>query len=226
MEALATQPPTTFHDSLLMRAKNLRFRGIGNPFAFLSEIGIVPIKEFMYRGATIIDLAEALNLPVTTLRTWIEENNYQAELEEASTLSAEGYIRQGEQMLKQATNKFELDKAKAMIEHGRFMASKKDKKTYGNTQQELSGAGAQVSYIFQVGDGSNVQINHAPHAPDPKSTQAAIEEKPVVFTLDEINPFQLDRLPEHLRKTHSDYPAIAPINPPDDLEVELDESSP
>lgn len=197
-----------------MRARNVRFRGIGNPFAFLAEIGIVPIKEYIYRGATIIDLAETLNLPVTTLRTWIEENGYQAELEEASTLSAEGYIRQGEIMLRSAANKFDLDKAKAMIEHGRWMASKKDKKTYGTQPGDLGGPAA-VSYVFQIGESSAVQINaHA--QPDPKALVNTVnEQKPVEFRLGDTNPFLIERPPEHLRQVHSNYPAIAPI--PDDI---------
>jgi len=200
-----------------MRARNLRFRGIGNPFAFLAEIGIVPIKEFIYRGATILDLADELNLPVTTIRTWIEESGFQGEVEEASTLSAEGYIRNGEQMLKVAANKFELDKAKAMIEHGRWMASKKDKKTYGQTVQEL-GQTAAVSYTFIVGDNAAVQVNTAP--PDSRAlNQPASEDKPLTFTLGDTNPFQVERPPDYLQKTHSNFPAIAPLTvPEDDLE--------
>lgn len=201
--------PSTYRDSLSMRARNLRFRGIGNPFAFLTEIGIVPLKEFIYRGATILDLADELNLPVTTIRTWIEESGFQGEVEEASTLSAEGYIRNGEQMLKTAANKFELDKAKAMIEHGRWMASKKDKKTYGQTAQEL-GQTAAVSYTFIVGDNAAVQVNASP--PDARAlNQTPTDPVPVTFNLGDTNPFQVERPPDYLQRTHSDFPAIAPI---------------
>lgn len=227
MSAVLSPSTNVFSDSLILRAKNLRFRGIGNPFAFLNEIGIVPIKEFIYRGATIIDLAETLNLSITTLRIWIEENNYQGELEDASTLSAEGYIRQGELMLKTATNKFELDKAKAMIEHGRFMASKKDKKTYGNTQGELGGPAA-ISYIFQVGESANIQVNT--HQADPKSINSptnSSQDTPVVFSVDQTNPFIPDRPPDYVRKTHSDIPVIAPVEEPKDStaieSIDLDE---
>lgn len=198
-----------------MRARNLRFRGIGNPFAFLEELGIVPIKEFMFRGATMIDLADELNLPVTTIRTWIENNGYQTELEDASILSAEGYIRQGEQMLKSAANKFELDKAKAMIEHGRWMASKKDKKTYGQTAAEL-GQTAAVSYTFQIGDNAQVQVNTHQLPPDARAYNAEHDNpEPVSFSPMDTNPFQLERPPQHLQRTHSDFPAIAPLEDPD-----------
>jgi hypothetical protein len=214
--AQPANPPTSFRDSIALRARNIRFRGIGNPYAFLSEIGLVPIKEYIYRGATILDLADELNLPVTTLRTWIEENGYQGELEEASTLSAEGYIRQGEIMLKAAANKFDLDKAKAMIEHGRWMASKKDKKTYGQSAAEL-GQQAAVSYTFIVGENSAVQINASQSQPDTRAlNQTGSEIKPVTFSLDQTNPFQIDRPPDYLQKTHSDFPAIAPLTEPEE----------
>jgi len=150
----ATQnQPQVFQDSLAIRARQLRFRGVGNPFAFLDSVGILPIKEFLYKGNNIIDLAEALNLPLFVIHRWIDKNNYQQDIDEASEISAEGYIRKGEQALETAQNKFELDKAKAMLEHGRFMASKKNKRVYGNTN-ETGGAAAGVTY--------NITINGAP----------------------------------------------------------------
>lgn len=214
MNAVAEQLPVSFHDSLILRARNLRFRGVGNPYTFLKEIGIVPIKEFIYRGATVIDLAEALNLPITIIRTWIEENNYQGELEEASALSAEGYIRQGELELKAASNKFNLDKAKAMIEHGRWMASKKDKKTYGVNNKDIDGPAA-VSYTFNINTPAPVQVNA--HIPDPKTLKQDEEPKPIIFAPLDTNPFTLDKhIPQHLKKVHSDYPVIVPLEPKDE----------
>ena len=143
--------PTQFADSLALRAKQLRFRGVGDQFSFLDGIGIIPIQEFLYRGANVIDLAETLNIPITVIHRWIESRGYQQEIDNASQVSAEGYIYQGEKLLKSAATKFDLDKAKAMLEHGRFMASKKDKKQYGNTtEQGLPTAG--VTYVFNVGN--------------------------------------------------------------------------
>ena len=219
MSAISTQiapTPTTFRDSISLRARNLRFRGVGNPYDFLNEIGLVPIKEYIYRGATIIDLADELNLPITTIRTWVEENGYQGELEEAGTLSAEGYIRQGELMLKAAANKFDLDKAKAMIEHGRWMASKKDKKTYGQSAAEL-GQQAAVSYTFLIGENSAVQVNANHMTADPRALNTEADDaKPVTFSLEQVNPFLIERPPTYLQKTHSDYPVIAPVDEPDE----------
>lgn len=208
--------------ALTQTATNLRFRGIGNPYAFLDEIGITPLKEFIYRGATILDLAELINLPVTTLRTWIDKKGYEPEFEEASTLSAEGYIRQGELLLKTAANKFELDKAKAMIEHGRWMASKKDKRTYGTQVSELGSTGG-VTYVFQVGETANIQINNKPSDPkDPKNFRDSTTQKQLVeFKLDE-HGLDLHRPPDYLQSPASPFEAIAPVEPCTQDELELD----
>lgn len=211
------QAPASFHDSVALRAQNLRFRGIGNPYAFLNGVGIVPIKEFLYRGATIIELAETVNLPVSTIRNWIEQEGFQQDIEEASTLSSEGYLVQGERMLKTAHNKFELDRAKAMLEHGRWLASKRDKKTYGNAPGELGGAAA-VSYTFNIGGNAQVAI-----AAQEQPTQARHKNNddlpalPVSFALGDTNPFQLDgHMPQHLQNPHSDFPAVAALPVPED----------
>lgn len=199
--------PVGFNDSVAMRARNLRFRGVGNPYVFLDEIGIVPIKEFIYKGANIIDLAETLNLPVTIIRTWIERNEYGAEIEEASVLSAEGYIQQGEKLLKAANTKFDLDKAKAMIEHGRFMASKKDKKTYGNTP-DVTGGPAAVSYTFVVNQ-TNMQLNAVAEKAEP---QKVIEADYVDVTPVELDPFNLGAVPVHVQAVSTDVVAVEPAD--------------
>lgn len=161
-----------FHDSLDVRARQLRFRGIGNPFNFLDSIGIVPIKEFIFKGATIIDVAEQLNIPITYLREWISQNNFQSELEDAAIVSAEGYIARGEKMLREAKSDFEFKKAKAILEHGRFMAEKKDKKQYGKTEDKTIGPAAGVTYIFQVG---NNQTNFGAQPVAEQATRPAID---------------------------------------------------
>lgn len=185
--------PTVFNDSIALRAKQLRFRGIGNPYQFLDDIGIIPIKEYLFRGANIIDLADTLNVPITLINQWIEKNNYVDDIREASTLSAEGYIYRGERLLHQAQTKFDLDKAKAMLEHGRFMASKKDKKQYGNLNEQGAPGGA-VTYIFNIGE------------PAPRETlQAKTVDKALDAEFNEVPSLSLDfnigEKPPHLEKT-------------------------
>ena len=187
--------PQGFHDSLAIRARNIRFRGVGNPYEFLDSVGIVPIKEFLFRGNNIIELADTLNLPLTYIHNWIEQNNLQEEIEEASTISAEGYLYRGQRALEDAHDKLALDKAKAMLEHGRFMAAKKDKKKYGTTNEQVQG-GAGVTYIFNMGD--QTKTIHADAPPTPTIEDAEFKEVQTepVFALE----FSLPDLPEHLKE--------------------------
>lgn len=196
----ATAPvATSFKDDISLRARNVRFRGIGNPYAFLDEIGLVPITEFLYRGANIIDVAEALNLPISTIHTWVANNNYGPEFEEASVLSAEGYIARGEKMLLEAQDKFQLDKAKAMLEHGRFMASKKNKKVYGNTADVGSGQAA-VNYIFNIGEAPKQLQSLTNAQQDVLEAEFHVADKDAPITLDLADNFMegLGQIPAHI----------------------------
>lgn len=200
--------PAVFNDSLRLRAKQIRFRGVGNPFEFLDSIGLVPIKEFLYRGANMIDIADVVNLPLTLIHRWIEQNGYSAEIEEASVISAEGYIYKGEQLLQRAENKFELDKAKAMLEHGRFMASKKDKKRYGN-QSDLLPPGTGVTYVFNISGEQRVETKVA--EPEKEIIEAEYAEIPQVNLDLEFNIDALPK-PEHVAKAkvESNIKAVEP----------------
>jgi hypothetical protein len=139
-----------YSDSLERRAFPARFRNIGNPFQFLNEVGIIPVLEYIYKGNMLIDVAECLNVSLTILRTWVENEGHAAAVEEAEILSAEGYLAEGMKKMRTAETPFELTRAREMIKHAQFMASKKNKKTYGN--QESTQAGAGVSYVFNIGN--------------------------------------------------------------------------
>ena len=187
----------TFTDDLQVRARQIRFRGVGNPYEYLDTLGIVPIKEFLLRGSTLVDVADAINLPLTHLHKWIEENNYKPEIEEASTLSAEGYLHRGEKMLHAAKNQFELRKAKAMLEHGRFMAAKKNKTVYGN-EKDIAAAPVGVSYTFNIG---SVTASATPEilqqAKDIIDTEV-VEPPKVTLSIPMNDEFGLGEKPQHL----------------------------
>lgn len=198
MQQLAPNP-IVFNDDLGTRARQARFRGVGNPQEFLNSIGIVPIKEFLFRGANLIDVADTLNVPLTAIHLWVEENHLKDEIVAASKISAEGYLFRGESMLANAKDKFTLDKAKAMLEHGRFMASKKDKTQYGTTQEIGIGNNAGVTYIFNMG------------ASPPKILDAVVAEQPAIdaeFKEVKDTPFSLEmdfsavlaKIPEHIKE--------------------------
>lgn len=138
-----------YRDDLARRAFPAKFRNIGNPYAFLNDVGIIPVLEYIYKGNLLIDVAECLNVSLTILRTWVENEQHGAAVEEAEMLSAEGYLAEGMKRMRNAQTGFELTQAREMIKHAQFMASKKNKKTYGN--QESTQAGAGVSYVFNIG---------------------------------------------------------------------------
>lgn len=141
-------PVQRFDDDLAARIFPMRFRRIGSPYAFLNEVGIVPILEYIYKGNLLIDVAEVLNVSMTVLTTWVENENHSAAIEEAEKLSAEGYLAEGMRRLRCAENTFELKRAQEMIKHAQFMASKKNKKVYGAVTEQQAGAG--VSYVFNI----------------------------------------------------------------------------
>lgn len=141
-------PVQHFNDDLASRIFPMRFRRIGSPFAFLNEVGVVPILEYIYKGNLLIDVAEVLNVSMTVLNTWVENEGHAAAIEEAEKLSAEGYLAEGMRRLRCAENQFELKRAQEMIKHAQFMASKKNKKVYGAVTEQQGGAG--VSYVFNI----------------------------------------------------------------------------
>lgn len=126
----------------------MRFRRIGNPYAFLNEVGIIPILEYIYKGHLLLDVAEALNVSYTVLTTWAKEEGHEQAIDEAETVSAEGFLARANRELRDARTSFELAKAKEMVRQAQFMASKKNKNTYGTADQQ--GAGGGVSYIFNI----------------------------------------------------------------------------
>lgn len=157
--------PAEYRDDLTVRAFPHKFRRIGNPFAFLNDIGIVPILEYIYKGNLLIDVAEQLNVSYTILARWVEEEGHSEAVDEAQRISAEGYLAEGLRRLRNAGTEFELKRAKEMVAHARFMASKKDKTQYGTTEQTgVERAG--VSYVFNIaGDMVAPAVLPAPSTP-------------------------------------------------------------
>jgi hypothetical protein len=176
--------PETYKDSLAARTFPHRFRRVGNPYAFLNDVGIVPILEYIYKGNLLIDVAEALNVSFTILTTWAENEGHSEAIEEAQRISAEGYLAEGMRRLRDAGTDFELKRAKEMINHARFMAAKKDKSVYGSNEQQAGAEKAGVSYVFNIA--GNVVAHSAPTveaAAEPPSNIIEGESKPVTMDI-------------------------------------------
>lgn len=145
-----TVVPEYYKDDLAKRCFPIRFRNIGNPYAFLNEVGIIPMLEYIYKGHMLIDVAEALNVSYTVLTRWVEGEGHGPSIEEAEQVSAEGYLAEAQRKLRSASNGFELSQAKEMVKQAQFMASKKNKRRYGTQEANLGGGGG-VSYVFNIG---------------------------------------------------------------------------
>jgi hypothetical protein len=140
--------PETFTSSLaVLGRQNARGR-VGNPYLYLHAVGIEAVIERMYQGANLVDVAQELNCSILLLRQWFDAESYWPRVDEATQLSADGYLALGQRLLKDATTTFELTKARALVEHARWMASKVDKGKYGTS--EVIAPASTVSYTFNV----------------------------------------------------------------------------
>lgn len=146
--------PAIYDDDLAKRCFPHRFRRIGNPYAYLNEIGISPIIEFIYKGHLLIDVAEAVDVPLTALQVWVENEGHTRAIAEAETQSAEGYLAEGMRRLRTAQTEFELRRAKEMIKHAQYMASKKNKAMYGEAVNTKPNS--DVTYIFNIPGGTDI----------------------------------------------------------------------
>lgn len=192
---------TRFNDDLQHRAFPARFRNVGNPFAFLNDIGIVPVLEYIYKGNLLIDVAEALNVSYTILQRWVENEGHEAAVDEAQRISAEGYLADGLRRLRTASNEFELKRAKEMVAHARFMAAKKDKGQYGGTEQQNDNR-AGVSYIFNIGGQTSLPTASTTPKPAIDATHQRLEPEllPLVeFDLQSPAPSIPPDIADHLR---------------------------
>lgn len=147
--------PTGFDDNLKVRAFPHRFRRIGSPFAYLNDIGIEAILEYIIKGHLLVEVAEATNVPFRRLQEWVVNEGYMQLVDEAETQSAEGVMSQARKAIREAPTDFELRRAKLMLAHAEWMATKKNKTIYGENKTDKGGGGG-VTYEFHINGVTNV----------------------------------------------------------------------
>lgn len=165
---MSTPVPIFYKDSLEARAAPTRYRNIGNPYAFLTGLGVDAILEEIYKGRNIVDVAKTLNISITILLNWLENEGHMERVEKATKFSAEGYISEATQLLREARNDFELKKADKIATHGRFLASKLNRQVYGQEKPESAPA-AGVTFIMHMGE---KQVNVTTVDPSAGQTRA------------------------------------------------------
>lgn len=154
--------PTRYDESLRARCFPYRFRKVGSPFAYLDEIGIQAICEFIVKGHMLIDVAEATDVPFKVLQDWVQHNGYGEFIDQATIDSAEGFLAEGMRGLRHAATDFELRRAREIVRQAQFLAEKKDKATYG--KKDDPNAGKAIQYVFNIG-AATIQATPDPEAP-------------------------------------------------------------
>lgn len=172
--------PNTFTDRLDIRSEQTARGTIGNPYAHLNAIGVTAILEYLYKGANLVDVAETINVSVTVLRSWLDNEGHWPRIEEATILSADGYLALGRRLLTAANTKLDMDKAKAILEHARWLAGKINKPVYGTT--EVAAAGTTVSFVLNIG-GQHATLVAAAQAPQVLEDAADMYWPPIVMAL-------------------------------------------
>jgi hypothetical protein len=114
---------------------------------------------------------------------------------EATTLSSEGYLSLGMRLVREAKDKFELDKAKALIEHAKWMASKLNKPTFGTN--EVQAAATTVSYVFNVGGDAQI-VAAAPPRKAVEVDATSLYLLPTEFTLESVGAQPKDVVPAEI----------------------------
>jgi hypothetical protein len=142
--------PIFYKDSLLARAAPLKYRRIGNPYAFLNGVGIESILDEVRKGHNLVEIAEEIDISIGILLNWIENEGHVARIEDAFKFSAEGYLAQAARAIKAAATEFDLKKAKELASHGRFMASKMDRGKYG-AEAVKGSTGNTVNFVLHMG---------------------------------------------------------------------------
>lgn len=221
---MPSSSPVLFKDRLSDRAAPNGQMRIGNPYAWLNTIGIAPILEELCRGNNIVDVASTLNVSITVLTNWVEQEGYSVQVDKAITFSAEGYVSQARKLIKAADNDFQLRKATLLTRHSEFMASKVNKPKFGGEMSKAPSGG--VTFIMHMGDETRqvtarVVDNSAPIAPMPKEIQNNVLEGTYAITPswsineeaaepDEVGPFE----PEPFIPIPSEAPeGLDPMNP-------------
>lgn len=151
--------PTGFDEQLAVRAFPHRFRRIGSPYAYLNDIGIEAILEYIIKGHLLIEVAEETNVPFRILQKWVAEEGHFDSVDDAETQSAEGVMAQARKAVRDAPTEFELRRAKVLLAHAEWMATKKNKATYGETKNDKN-AGGGVHYTFNI-NGSTTDLGAA-----------------------------------------------------------------
>lgn len=111
---------------------------IADPYGYLDEIGIDKICELIEHGRGHLNVAEILDISSGTLRKWIDLiPAYREKALFAKHCSGDGFAYKAERVLLEAKggSKEDILIATKLADHYRWMASRLDKETFGDSKK-------------------------------------------------------------------------------------------
>ena len=105
----------------------------GDQLAKCDALGVEALAERLIAGETQTGIAVSIGVSQATLINWIAlDPERSARTREARIASAASYSDKAEQVLSEATDPFELSKARELASHYRWKASKTDPRQFGD----------------------------------------------------------------------------------------------
>lgn len=105
------------------------------------ELGIDAICEMLTSGISATKIAKQINVSVGTLLNWIDDDiSRSARVREARMRSAKYWDEKAEEVIREAPDKFELERARELAHHYRWRAKAIAPREYGEkVTQEHTG---------------------------------------------------------------------------------------
>lgn len=111
------------------------------------------VELFLHKvqeGFSLSAAARALALNQSQLKELIQKHVSELQLKEAMRIGAEVLIAEASDALKNASEKEEIDRAKALAQHYRWLASKLNAKMYGDSIKVDSNAAPSYELIVNI----------------------------------------------------------------------------
>lgn len=114
------------------------------------ENKIDEIIELLISGKSYRDIAEIMDVPLTTLHDFTSKSEHSARVREALEYSASSFDDKAEKVLIDAKGTIpEIQRAKELAQHYRWKASKRSPKKYGDKLDvEHSGEGMKIKVVI------------------------------------------------------------------------------
>lgn len=98
-----------------------------------NKLNIDTIIELIIEGYTFRQIAEKLNVKLTTLHDFTSKPEHSARVSQALEISAQTYEEKAEQILINAeASPYEMQRARELAQHYRWKAAKRSPKRYGD----------------------------------------------------------------------------------------------